>query len=292
MDLASRRITAQHWAIDLMFLEIAEPLHSLAEWRQYCARVPQIRSQDYIESVVASVRSEGLIDPLLGPISVDKVEIKTKNYRESLIHEVNSRQRAITLLVAQFLSQHGSATKIYAPEAVTPLARLLGTVAQFQGSEYLPGADERGRFPGVMHQDVMNLSFPDQSFDLYVSCEVMEHVPDVERTLSEARRVLKRGGELIATFPFAYGSEGSLVKAALQDGQIVHFTEPEYHGNPVSNTGGSLVFTIPGWDILDSTRAAGFDTAEILAISSRRHGIVAQELATVLVLRAQASSTT
>jgi len=270
-----------------MFLEIVEPLHNLAEWRQYNARVPQIRSQDYIESVVAAVRSEGLIDPLLGPISADKVEIKTKNYRESLTYEVNSRQRAITLLVAEFLSRHGSATKIYAPEAVTPLARLLSTVAEFQGSEYLPGADERGRYPGVMHQDVMNLTFPDQSFDLYVSCEVMEHVPDIERTLSEARRILKPGGEFLATFPFAYKREESVVKAALQDGKIVYFMEPEYHGNPVSKTGGSLVFTIPGWNIVDQTLSAGFASAEMLAISSRRHGIVAQDLATVLVLRAR-----
>jgi SAM-dependent methyltransferase len=271
-----------------MFLEIAEPLHSLAEWRQYCARVPEIRSHDYIESVVASVRSEGLIDPLLGPVSADKVEIKTKNYRESLTHEVNSRQRAITLLVAEFLSQHGSTTKIYAPEAVTPLARLLSTVAQFQGSEYLPGEEERARFPGVMHQDVMNLTFPGESFDLYVSCELMEHVPDIGRTLSEARRILKPGGEFLATFPFAYGREDGVVKSALQDGQIVHFMEPEYHGNPVSKTGGSLVFTVPGWNIVGQTLSAGFATAEILAISSRRHGIVAQDLATVLVLRARA----
>ena len=63
--------------------------------------------------------------------------------------------------------------------------------------------------------------------------------------------------------------------------------EPEYHGNPVSKTGGSLVFTIPGWNIVDQTLSAGFASAEMLAISSRRHGIVAQDLATVLVLRAR-----
>ena len=46
----------------------------------------------------------------------------------------------------------------------------------------------------------MALSFAPASLDLYVSNDIMEHVPSIDRVLAEARRVLKAGGYFIATF--------------------------------------------------------------------------------------------
>jgi SAM-dependent methyltransferase len=45
------------------------------------------------------------------------------------------------------------------------------------------------------------LSFEDGSFDLVVSTEVVEHVHDVQRFLSEVRRVLRPRGRLALTTP-------------------------------------------------------------------------------------------
>lgn len=42
--------------------------------------------------------------------------------------------------------------------------------------------------------DVRDLSFPDEYFDLVVSYEVFEHIPDVPAALSELRRTMKKGG--------------------------------------------------------------------------------------------------
>jgi SAM-dependent methyltransferase len=42
------------------------------------------------------------------------------------------------------------------------------------------------------------------SFDALVCTQVLEHVADLEHVLSEMRRVLKPGGTLIASVPFAY----------------------------------------------------------------------------------------
>ncbi len=49
-----------------------------------------------------------------------------------------------------------------------------------------------------------NLPFADSSFDTVLATEVLEHVPDVERTLAEIHRVLRPGGHLMATVPFVY----------------------------------------------------------------------------------------
>lgn len=52
-----------------------------------------------------------------------------------------------------------------------------------------------------MQQDACSLSIPDDSFDIVISSECIEHVPDPEKALSEMVRVLKPNGVLIVTTP-------------------------------------------------------------------------------------------
>ncbi|MEP6811358.1 MAG: class I SAM-dependent methyltransferase [Actinomycetota bacterium] len=49
--------------------------------------------------------------------------------------------------------------------------------------------------------DIQNIPFEDESFDLVVSLETLEHVPDPDRGLAELVRVTRRGGRLIVTTP-------------------------------------------------------------------------------------------
>jgi len=55
-----------------------------------------------------------------------------------------------------------------------------------------------------VHYEVNNalaLSYPDASFDLLVSCEVIEHVGRPDQMVREIARVLRPGGYAIMTFP-------------------------------------------------------------------------------------------
>ena len=53
----------------------------------------------------------------------------------------------------------------------------------------------------ALHADLSALPLPAASVDLIVSLQVIEHLPDVPRYLSELRRVLRPGGELVLTTP-------------------------------------------------------------------------------------------
>jgi SAM-dependent methyltransferase len=120
------------------------------------------------------------------------------------------------------------------------------------------------------------LSLPDESFDIAVTNEVLEHVPDIDAALTELARVLVPGGWHIGTLPFLYESERGEVKARIERGKVVHLTEPEYHGNPIDPRG-SLVFELPGWDLIARAKAAGFADAHMRFVASTAHGYVADE---------------
>lgn len=53
----------------------------------------------------------------------------------------------------------------------------------------------------VLQSDAERLPFADGSFDLVVLADVIEHIPDAGRALSEVRRVLRDGGRLVCVTP-------------------------------------------------------------------------------------------
>ncbi|TVQ33206.1 MAG: methyltransferase domain-containing protein [Wenzhouxiangella sp.] len=119
------------------------------------------------------------------------------------------------------------------------------------------GLDERLRF-----EDVTELSFADATLDAIATCDVLEHVPDYRAAATEFARVLKPGGRLILTVPFLDQDQQTLTRArVLEDGQIEHLEEPEYHGDPLDPKG-VLAFYHFGWDLLETLRSAGFSSAE------------------------------
>jgi SAM-dependent methyltransferase len=190
---------------------------------------------------------------------------RSPNWRERLVCGhcgMNSRQRLMAKLVQQAARERTGAS-IYLMEQVTPIfdwvRRLPG--ADVQGSEYLGYAYRGGdRVAGLRHEDVMALSHGDASFDVIVSNDVLEHIPDPAAAFRECFRVLRPGGVVLATFPFHADRPATVVRARLAHDAVEHLHPPHYHGNPVS-ADGSLVFQDFGWDLLDVMRQAGFSDA-------------------------------
>lgn len=94
---------------------------------------------------------------------------------------------------------------------------------------------------GYHTEDLARQTFPDESFDLVITSDVLEHLPEARESMIEVARTLKTGGVHIFTVPW-YKEKGTLVRAKLVSGEMVHLEEPDYHGNPVS-ADGSLVIT-------------------------------------------------
>ena len=102
-------------------------------------------------------------------------------------------------------------------------------------------------------------TFRDDTFDLVLTQDVLEHIPDPERAFKEVVRTLKPGGAHIFTVPIA-GRIHSVTRTKYIDGKIIPIIEPRYHGNPI-DPNGSLVITDWGIDIMNVIKSAtGLET--------------------------------
>lgn len=118
--------------------------------------------------------------------------------------------------------------------------------------------------------DVQDLPFEDESFDRVVSTCLLHHLTDVEKALSEIRRVLKRGGEFGVELPTDPGILNRLVKNVVTYPSMrkLGVTNPRltYAREHPNQVGGILVllreafkvddfriryhpFSIPTWDL-------------------------------------------
>ena len=196
------------------------------------------------------------------------------NLREGLVCPacgLGNRLRLLYTAVEEFAGSPAALRRkrAYVAERVTVFyRRLADRIADIAGSEYLDagailGESRRVGPHVVRHEDLCRLSFPDESFDLVIHADVLEHVPDFERALAELRRVTRRGGGMFFTVPFLHDQAEDEVRASVQaDGSIVHHLPAVYHGNPVDPQG-ALAYRTYGWSLLDTLRDVGFDTAEV-----------------------------
>jgi 2-polyprenyl-3-methyl-5-hydroxy-6-metoxy-1,4-benzoquinol methylase len=270
--------------------EIYASVRSIGEWKDWSAKHAGLLTAATSQRIVEQALQHGLTTPLFGPVAASGVTLAGEDPRESLLASgLNSRLRAVLQVLAQEDEAHDTwNARIYAHEALTAFALLMRSrYPRFIGSEY--AADEQGAqviwpIPAV---DITRSPFPDASFHFVLTNEVLEHVPDLEAALRDTARILVPGGRLIGTFPFDWGSPSTAIRARLTQGSIEHLHPPEYHGNPVDPEGGSLVFQIPGWDILDMCRQAGFADVRMVFTGSTRYGITGREIPGIFVLVAR-----
>ncbi len=260
--------------------EIDQTFSSISNWFEWLDLHPEVHDADTANQIGQTIMQRGIIEPLTGrTFGPPDLSHGGPNWREGIVAgNINSRMRA----VFQILNEKTSTLpypKIYCAEAITHMAlRLRGTFQYFIGSEYLPDQESKKLHYPVQHQDLTQLSHPTHSFDAVITSDVLEHVPDVDAALAELCRVLRPGGWHISTHPFRMMSEDSDVRAKMVDGNVVLLKEAEYHGNPTNPSGGSLVYEIPGWDIIQRCHHAGFSDAHMRFVCSQRAGILSQQM--------------
>ena len=158
--------------------------------------------------------------------------------------------------------------------------------ANYTSSYFYPdiAAGEYHPDEGIQCQDLEKLTFEDNSLDLFITQDVMEHVFDPAKAFKEIARVLKPGGAHIFTVPIINKEHKTECWAEKDSsGRVIHHHEAEYHGNPIDDSG-ALVTMHWGYDIADFiVNEAGTPTT-IVMIDNIELGIRAEYIE-VLVSR-------
>ena len=176
---------------------------------------------------------------------------------QSIVDRIRAEHADVSALSVYELSSRGA--------LVDWLAARAGSLTT---SEYLPEITPGSFHQGVRCEDVQRLTFADALFDLCTSTEVFEHVSDDHAGFAQVRRVLRPGGMFIFTVPLS-GSDHTVERACVVDGQLTHLLEPEYHGDPFSPGRRVLCMRNYGSDIVERLRHAGFLRARLVRPSSR-----------------------
>jgi len=172
--------------------------------------------------------------------------------------------------------------RLYLTEAVTPLYQVVKQrYKNTLGSEYVAerksGEWAEASGSKILVQDVTALSFENNEFDVLMSFDVLEHVPDYQAAIREFSRVLKPGGWLIVSAPFAFAEKTMLRASIRPDGSIEHHLPPDYHGDPFSNNG-ILCFQNFGMDLLSLLDEAGIKSASVLGFTDLDLGYLGENI--------------
>ena len=113
-----------------------------------------------------------------------------------------------------------------------------------------PGVAPGESKAGIRCENLERQTFADGSFDLVVTSDVFEHVLDPARAFAEIARTLRPEERTFSQLPWYWWKETLIRAVRTEDGKIKSLEPPDYHGNPIDESG-SLVVTEWGRQLCD-----------------------------------------
>ncbi|MDH6265089.1 SAM-dependent methyltransferase [Rhizobium sp. SG_E_25_P2] len=144
---------------------------------------------------------------------------------------------------------------------------------------------------GFRNEDLQKQTFPDESFDIVVALDVMEHVFRPQDAVKEIWRTLSNGGVFIATWPISNRLVQGMRQRAIEDdhGQVKMLEPAVYHETMIGD-GRSLVTVDYGYDVHKSlAQWAPFDV-RILRFHDEHQGIIGDYTDVIVCRKREAES--
>lgn len=189
------------------------------------------------------------------------------------------RERALGLILNEVLPNwrdlqiHESSPSPHGLSAI-----LAAQAAGYVATHYFPDAPP-GQIRGPFrNENLEQMTFDAETFELTITLDVMEHVFNPDKVYSEIYRTLKPRGYYIHTFPIRkWLVDAASLRARLTaNGSLEHLVpNPEYHGNPIDDRGALVTYDY-GYDIGKKIAEwAPFDV-RICRFADLRHGILGE----------------
>jgi len=174
--------------------------------------------------------------------------LRNSSVAQIILQSFDCSEPSLASAVAAGCLQH---LKIYEVGSTGAIHDILSSLPYYVCSEQT--IDQSIDGTKVVAQNLEQLSFPADEFDLVISQDVLEHVVNYHLAFQEINRVLKVGGRHIFSLPW-HESISTRTRATLYQ---YHLLPPLYHGD-YRSAHGSLVYTDFGCDLPDILRYYAF----------------------------------
>ncbi len=213
------------------------------------------------------------------PSTLRSQENRVPNWPETIICpecRLSNQQRALAFAISQIEKHYrDKRMDIYLMERNSPFYQWISNsnmAANITGSECFGDELDSGKLvKAIRHKNAEQLSFANNTFDLVISNNTLEHVLNPQSALFELYRVLKPQGQLLITVPFYLDKEKTECRAELINGKLNHIMSPVYRHNHFSGKK-SLVLYDFGWDFFHEIKSAGFSKVELCLYWSEIYG--------------------
>ncbi|WP_372733634.1 class I SAM-dependent methyltransferase [Nocardioides sp.] len=151
--------------------------------------------------------------------------------------------------------------KILETDAASRLSRRLADSPSVTRSLYYPdrASGESLGEERLLNVDLEQMPFEDDSFDLILTTEVMEHVRHVEVAHREVARCLRPGGAYVFTVPYDPALEETLVLIDPETDEPL-VLPMHMHGDPGMRDEGIKSYRVFGRDIVETLGRCGLET--------------------------------
>lgn len=166
--------------------------------------------------------------------------------------------------LASYRREPSGTLRILDSDSFSPINRVLRGLPGYTHSQFVPGRANGDRLPdGSVVVDLERIPFPDASFDVVLTSDVMEHVADDDAAHRSIFRALDRGGVYLFTIPYDPSMAGNRVLTVRTgaSGSASHlFLDRHVHGDPHSDSG-IVAHRIYGRQLLDDLAGIGYQAA-------------------------------
>jgi SAM-dependent methyltransferase len=146
---------------------------------------------------------------------------------------------------------------VYEPGVSGTLRRYDSDLADYVHSYYWTDIAPGDFKQGVRCENLEQLTFQDESFDLVITSDVFEHVRRPWHAFAEVGRILRPGGRHVFTVPFNPRRDTRPRLDPGEDGDLLLMPR-RYHGSPIEPEE-SLLYTDFGRDLPERLELLGFE---------------------------------
>lgn len=237
---------------------------------------PIFNDEYFFDKIIQKLKHFYIFCPICGSFTYIW-NINKENYRETCICKKcgsTNRNRQLGIILCNYLSKSHNikikslkdinkikVIKILNTETNGPIHDMLKNQKGYVCSEYINEKYVSGKkYNGILHEDLNSTSFKNNYFDIIITSDVFEHIPNPYQAFKEIYRILKPNGVHIFTVPFKQNEILDETRTKIIKNIEINIKTPIYHLDPLRPKG-ILVYTIFSLEMLIKLNKIGLFTS-------------------------------